>query len=76
MNGLEVSLEFETNFEIFEIEGKVYDGEEQTYDYCGSAPEVEIWKVIDEQGCDIKRELDYITLEHIEDAMIEYYNNR
>jgi hypothetical protein len=76
MKGQSINIEVEYDFEVFEVEAVVYAGEMQTYDYCGSAPDVDIWKVYDEQGCEIQRELDYITLEYIEEQILEYYNNQ
>tara|TARA_R110001592_G_scaffold204577_1_gene454628 strand:+ start:1040 stop:1270 length:231 start_codon:yes stop_codon:yes gene_type:complete len=76
MKGLDIDIQLEIDEANYHIEARIIEGEEQSYDYCGSPPELDYYVVYDEAGCDVTRNLAYPMIEHIEDELLEYYQNR
>lgn len=68
---IQIKVEFEDT--VYAVDATVTPGEPATYDYQGSSPEIEIWAVYNENGCEIMYFIDSDVFYTIEDEVYQAY---
>ena len=68
---IQIEVEFEDT--IYSVDATVTDGEAATYFYLGSPPEIEIWAVYNESGCQIMDGIESDMFYTIEDEVYREY---
>ena len=68
---IQIKVEFEDT--VYAVDATVTPGEPATYDYQGSPPEIEIWAVYNENGCEIMYFIDSDVFYTIEDEVYQAY---
>tara|TARA_R110002049_G_scaffold248365_1_gene422867 strand:- start:254 stop:481 length:228 start_codon:yes stop_codon:yes gene_type:complete len=70
---MKIQIEVEFDDTVYAVDATVTPGEAATYDYQGSSPEIEIWAVYNENGCEIMYFIDSDVFYTIEDEVYQAY---
>ena len=70
---MKIQIEVEFDDTIYAVDATVTPGEAATYDYQGSPPEIEVWAVYDESGCQIMDGIESDLFYTIEDEVYQAY---
>ena len=73
---MRIITEIEFDDVLYTVDATVTDGEASTYDYAGSAPELEVWTICNEIGCEVTSNISYTMYDFIEDRLLEIYRHR
>jgi len=70
---MNITLEIDYDDYIYTVDATVTDGEASTYEDAGSPPEIEVWSVYNEVGCELTSNIDYKMYHYFEDLIFDEY---
>ncbi len=72
---MNIDLEIEIDSKLYFVEARMIKGDSSSYDYEGSAPEIDYMVVYNENGDEVTKNLDWKYTNDIEDRLHDYYND-
>jgi hypothetical protein len=72
---MNIDLEIEMDSKLYFVEATIRKGDSPSYNYEGSAPEIDYMVVYNELGDDVTTNLNWKYVNEIEDRLHDYYND-
>ena len=72
---MNIDLEIEMDNKLYFVEATMRKGDSPSYDYEGSAPEIDYMVVYNEDGDEVTTNLNWKYVNEIEDRLHDYYND-